>query len=72
MRKTEKNISQDSQSPDQDLNLGPPVYEAGVLTTRPLCSALDVRLRPASGKDVGIGLLGGYQAQDQHEQNYMC
>jgi hypothetical protein len=28
-----KNLSQDSQSPSQDLNLGPPEYEAGVLTT---------------------------------------
>jgi hypothetical protein len=33
LRKT--NLSQDSQSAGQDLNQGPPEYEAGVLTTRP-------------------------------------
>jgi hypothetical protein len=32
------NLSQDSQSPGQDFNLGPPGYKAGVLTTRPRCS----------------------------------
>jgi hypothetical protein len=33
LRKTTKNISQDSWSQGQDLNLGPPKYEAAVLTT---------------------------------------
>jgi hypothetical protein len=35
LSKTIKNISQDSQTLDQYLNLGPPKYEAGVLTTWP-------------------------------------
>jgi hypothetical protein len=35
LRKTIKNLSQDSQSPSQDLNLGPPKYKAGMLTTQP-------------------------------------
>jgi hypothetical protein len=35
LRKTTKNLSQDSRSPGRDLNPGPPEYEAGVLTTRP-------------------------------------
>jgi hypothetical protein len=34
MRKTTKTLSQDSRSSGRDLNPGPPVYEAGVLTTR--------------------------------------
>jgi hypothetical protein len=34
LRKTAKTC-QDSQSPGQDLNPGPPEYEAGVLTTQP-------------------------------------
>jgi hypothetical protein len=33
LRKTTRNLSQDSRSPCQDLNPGPPEYEAGVLTT---------------------------------------
>jgi hypothetical protein len=36
LRKTTKNLSQDSRSPGRDLDPGPPEYEAGVLTTRPL------------------------------------
>jgi hypothetical protein len=32
LRNAKKNISQDSQSLDWDLNLGPPKYEAGGLT----------------------------------------
>jgi hypothetical protein len=35
LRKTTKNLSQDSQSLGQDLNPGPPKYNAGVLTTQP-------------------------------------
>jgi hypothetical protein len=35
LRKTTKNLSQDSQSLGWDLNHGPPKYEAGVLTTQP-------------------------------------
>jgi hypothetical protein len=35
MRKTTENLSQDSQSPGQDLKMGPTKYEAGLLTTRP-------------------------------------
>jgi hypothetical protein len=34
LRKITKNLSQDSRSLGQDLNPGPPKYEAGVLTTR--------------------------------------
>jgi hypothetical protein len=34
LRKTTKNLSQDSRSPGRDLNPGPPEYKAGVLTTR--------------------------------------
>jgi hypothetical protein len=30
LKKTTKNLSQDSQSPDWDLNLVPPEYKAGV------------------------------------------
>jgi hypothetical protein len=33
LRKTMENISQDSQSSRQDMNLSHPEYEAGVLTT---------------------------------------
>jgi hypothetical protein len=35
LRKTTRNLSQDSPSPGRNLNKGPPKYEAGVLTTRP-------------------------------------
>jgi hypothetical protein len=35
LKKTMKNLSQDSRSPGQDLNPRPPKYEAGVLTTQP-------------------------------------
>jgi hypothetical protein len=38
LRKTSKNIGQDSRSPGQDLNSGPPEYETGVLATRPRSS----------------------------------
>jgi hypothetical protein len=38
LRKTTKSLSQDSRSPGRDLNLGPPKYEAGVLTTQLQCS----------------------------------
>jgi hypothetical protein len=38
LRKTTKNIGQDSRSPGPDLNSGPPEYEAGVLATRPRSS----------------------------------
>jgi hypothetical protein len=34
LRKTTKNLSQDSRSLGRDLNPGRPEYEAGVLTTR--------------------------------------
>jgi hypothetical protein len=37
LRKIIKALSQDSLSADRDLNLGPPKYEAEVLTTQ-LCS----------------------------------
>jgi hypothetical protein len=40
LRKNTENISQDSQSPGRDLNLRPPKYEAGVLTTRLQCSVM--------------------------------
>jgi hypothetical protein len=32
LRKTTRNLTQDSRSPYRDLNLGPPKYEAGVIT----------------------------------------
>jgi hypothetical protein len=35
LRNTTKTLSQDSRSPGQDLNPGPPEYETGALTTRP-------------------------------------
>jgi hypothetical protein len=35
LRKITTMLNQDSWSPDQDLNLGPPEYLSGVLTTRP-------------------------------------
>jgi hypothetical protein len=34
LRKTTKNLSQDTRSPVRDLNPGPPEYEEGVLTTQ--------------------------------------
>jgi hypothetical protein len=43
LRKTMKNLSQDSRSPGQDLDPGPPKYEAGVLTTRPRRSGRTVQ-----------------------------
>jgi hypothetical protein len=39
-RKQRKNLRQDRRSPGSILNSGPPVYEAGVLTTRPRHSVL--------------------------------
>jgi hypothetical protein len=44
VRKTTKALSQDSRYSDQDMNPGPPEYEAGVLTTRArssVCSSED-------------------------------
>jgi hypothetical protein len=38
LRKTTKNLSEDSLSPDRNLNQRPSEYETGVLTTRPQCS----------------------------------
>jgi hypothetical protein len=38
LTKTTNNLCQDSRSSSQDLNPGPPEYEAGVLTTRPRSS----------------------------------
>jgi hypothetical protein len=35
LRKTTKNLSQDSRSPGRGFHPGPPEYEVGVLTTRP-------------------------------------
>lgn len=35
--KTTKALSQDSRSPGQYLNLGPPEWEAGLRSTRPKC-----------------------------------
>jgi hypothetical protein len=35
LRKTMKNLSQNSRCPNRYLNPGPPEYEAGVLTTQP-------------------------------------
>jgi hypothetical protein len=34
LRRTTKNLSEDSLSPGRDLNAGPPEYKAGVLSTR--------------------------------------
>jgi len=34
LKKTTKNIGWDSQSLGQDINLGPPKYKAGVVTTQ--------------------------------------
>jgi hypothetical protein len=36
LKKTMKTLSQDKRSSGRDLESGPPEYEAGVLTTRPL------------------------------------
>jgi hypothetical protein len=38
LSKITKNLSNDSLSPDRDLNAGPPEYESGVLTTQSRCS----------------------------------
>jgi hypothetical protein len=38
LRKTTKDLSQDSRSPDRDLNPGHSEHEAGVLTTQPRLS----------------------------------
>jgi hypothetical protein len=40
LRKTKINLDQDSRSPGRNLNLGPPEYEAGILTTRPRRSVM--------------------------------
>jgi hypothetical protein len=37
-----ENLGQDSHSPGQDLNAGPPEYQEGVLTPRPRCSVSTV------------------------------
>jgi hypothetical protein len=46
LRKTIKILRQNSQSPSWDLNLGPPEYDKGVLTTRPLYSAYNLYSSP--------------------------
>jgi hypothetical protein len=38
LRKTTKNLGQDSRSPELDLNPGPTEYDAGVLATWPQIS----------------------------------
>jgi hypothetical protein len=38
LRKTIKSLNQENRFPSRDLSPGPPEYEAGVLTTRPLHS----------------------------------
>jgi hypothetical protein len=40
LRKTTKNLSEDSQSPGRELYPGPPEYEAGVLAIRPRRSVM--------------------------------
>jgi hypothetical protein len=42
LRNTTRNISYNSQSPEQDLNPGHPEHEAVVLTTRPKCSVNNI------------------------------
>jgi hypothetical protein len=44
LRKTTRNLSQDSRSLGQDLNLGPSEYEAGVLTTQSQCLIMFLQL----------------------------
>jgi hypothetical protein len=44
LRKSTKTLSLDSRSPGRDLNLGPPEYEAAVLTTRPRRSVIGIAI----------------------------
>jgi hypothetical protein len=44
LRKTTKNLSQDSRSLSQGLNPGPPKYKEGALTTRPQHLVSSVKL----------------------------
>jgi hypothetical protein len=37
LKKTSKDLNQDSRSSGQGLNSGSPAYEAGILSTRALC-----------------------------------
>jgi hypothetical protein len=57
VRKTMKNLGQDSRHSDQDLNPGPPEHEAGVLTIRP---RRPVTLSILSDREVLVGRLGGW------------
>jgi hypothetical protein len=45
LRKTSKNLSQDSRFPGRDLNPGSSEYEAGVLTTQQRRSVVQVGFR---------------------------
>jgi hypothetical protein len=64
-----KTLNKDRWSPDQDLNLGPPEYEAGVLTTRPRSSTsvvIKYKLLHSSShliKHHAITTYGGVMAQ---------
>jgi hypothetical protein len=49
LRKTLKNLSEDTQSPDRDLNPGPPEYEAVVLTTVPFDDTMSSDLENKMG-----------------------
>jgi hypothetical protein len=48
-----KNLSQDSQALGSNLNLGPPEYEAGVLTTRNMIFGYMIII-PIQGQEVHV------------------
>jgi hypothetical protein len=56
LRKTAKILSQVNRSPGRYLNLGPPEYEAGVLSTRPR-RLVKARSRPHYGELAQINRL---------------
>jgi hypothetical protein len=43
LKKTTKNLNQNSRSPRRDINQAPPEYEAGMLTTRPRSFRVNIR-----------------------------
>jgi hypothetical protein len=61
-----KNFSQDSQSPTQDLNPGPPKYEEGVLTTQ-LQHLVDAELALTNFQNANILTTMGGEVRLHHK-----
>jgi hypothetical protein len=64
VKKTTENLSQDSWSPGQDMNPGPPAYEKEVITTQPQCLVLN--LSNSQLNYTGRHVVSYYSYQDSH------